>query len=57
MPPIIGDNVGLNYPLVGIISFKKRSLSVTEVECLGVDFGLVRDKIFDLVEDFVAVVV
>ena len=42
---------------MGVISFEKRCLSVTEVECLGVGFGLVRGDIFDLGGDFVAVVV
>ena len=43
---------------VGVISFsKKRCLSVMEVECLGVGFGLVGDDIFDFGGVFVAVVV
>ena len=42
---------------VGVRSFEKRCLSVTEVECLEVDFGLVGGDIFDLGGDFVAVVV
>ena len=38
---------------VGVISFsKKRYLSVTEVECLGVGFGLVEGDIFDFGFDF-----
>ena len=43
---------------VRVISFfEKVCLSVTEVECLDVSFGLVRGDIFDLGEDFVVVVV
>ena len=43
---------------MGLISFfEKRCMSVTEVECLGVSFGLVGGDIFDLGGDFVVVVV
>ena len=42
---------------VGVIYFsEKRCLSATEVECLGVDFGLVRSDILVLSGGFVAVV-
>ena len=43
--------------VVGVVFFRERSLSVTEVECLGVGVGLVGGGIFDLGGDFVAVVV
>ena len=39
---------------VGVMFWK--TLSVTEVECLGVGFGMVGGDIFDLDGDFVAVV-
>ena len=42
---------------VGVISFSvKLYLSVTELECLRVGFGLVGGDIFNFVGDFVAVV-
>ena len=34
--------------VVGVVFFGERSLSVTEVECLGVNFELVGGGIFDL---------
>ena len=43
--------------VVGIGVFEECSLLVTDVECLGVGFGLVGGGIFDLGGDFVAVVV
>ena len=42
---------------VGVICFEKRCLSVMEVECLGVGFGLVGVDIFDLGGDFIVKVV
>ena len=43
---------------MGLISFfEKRCMSVKEVECLGVSFGLVGGDSFDLGWDFVVVVV
>ena len=44
--------------VVGVMSFsEERCLSVTEVECVGVDCGLVGGDIFDFSGGFVAVVV
>ena len=44
--------------VAGVISFsEKRCLSVTEVECLRVGFGLVEGGIFDLSGGFIALVV
>ena len=42
---------------MGIGVFEECSLLVTDVECLGVGFGLVGGGIFDLGGEFVAVVV
>ena len=43
--------------VVGVMFFRKRVLSVTEVECLGVSFGLVGGGIFNLSGGFVVLVV
>ena len=43
--------------VVRVLSFGERSLSMTEVECLEVDFRLVGDGIFDLDGDFMVALV
>ena len=44
--------------VVGLISFSEKwCLPVTEIECLGVGFGLVGSRIFDFCGRFVAVMV
>ena len=43
--------------MVRVVSFGERSLSMTEVECLEVDFRLVGGGIFDLGGDFMVVLV
>ena len=42
---------------VRVVSFGERSLSMTDVECLEVDFRLVGDGMFDLGGDFMVVLV
>ena len=42
--------------VVGVKFFRERSFLVTEVECLGVSFGVVGGGIFDLGGNFAAVV-
>ena len=52
---LVGDVVVV---AMGVMpSFEKRCLSVTEVECIGVGFGLVEGDIFDMAGNVHAVVV
>ena len=52
---LVGDVVVV---AMGVMpSFEKRCLSVTEVECVGVGFGLVEGDIFDMAGNVHAVVV
>ena len=54
---VVGVTGVMVVGVVGVISFEKRCVSVTEVECLGVGFGLVGGDIFDFGGDFAVVVV
>ena len=54
---LVGEVVVVLGGVMVVVVVEKPCLSVTELECLGVGFGLVGDDIFDFGGGFVAMVV
>ena len=54
---LVGEVVVVVVGVMVVVVVEKPCLSVTELECLGVGFGLVGDDIFDSGRGFVAMVV